>query len=150
VTFTYSSTSISTDLAKVRLRVGDVVEYTNEPLRNLTDEEIAYVLTIHTDLDDAAVRCLELLIAKLRQYVTWNQSGSSSNAGDQLDHAERTLKLLKGRALRGGEMTCYTGGISNSRNETTDEDTDYVQPFAKVGMDDNPGAATTEPLHGDD
>ena len=60
MTFTYSDTDLSTDLAKVRRIISDVDS--NEPI--FTDEEIAGFLTLETGVRRAAAMALETMASR--------------------------------------------------------------------------------------
>jgi hypothetical protein len=147
VTFTYSNTSISTDLAKTRLRIGDTVDRGD---KSLTDEEIQVVLDDFSNLDTAALRCAELLLARMRKYHDRSQSGVDESQSQEIEHLEKVIDMLQKRVSKGG-VSCYSGMISQDRLDDAADDSDYPQPSFAVGMDDKEGAGNESDLvNGDD
>lgn len=131
MTFTYSDTSVSTTLAKVRLRIGDTDS--TDPL--LTDEEIAVYTGDTTDINLCAVQCVEAILAKLARQIQHSGAGLSGSAQMKFDQYERLLERLKKAAGR-GRIQAFAGGVSDSRNDSLRNDTDFPQPQATVGRDD--------------
>lgn len=136
MTFTYDATDLSTDLAKVRLAIGDVVDFTADA-ESLTDEEIAVALAETSSLGLASVRAMEDLIAKMTRAVARGGGGVSSDQSRKFDQMNKHLGTLRRRAGK-GRMTCYAGGISKDRVEDTNDDEDFRKPAFRVGMDDYP------------
>ena len=120
--FTYSSTSISTDLAKVRLMLGDTDS--DDPL--LTDEEINYVLGRYDDVDRAAAECCRLVLAspKVARAIDRNGTGFSATRSQRFQHLKDLLDMLtsKARIITAATFT----GASVSAQETRESDSDYV------------------------
>jgi len=132
--FTYD---ISTNRGKVRLSIGDTVDKTDDD-ESLTDAEVDYALELTSDVAAAAVRAAEFLLGKLRNKIDSSASGITASQSQKVTQLETLLARLEARAARGG-MTVYAGGISDSRRQTNQQDTDYPQPSFSVGQDDYPG-----------
>lgn len=128
--FTYDAT-LSTNLAKVRLEIGDTVQQDY----SLTDAEITLALTDNTYVLPAAVRAMEWFMARLMTYIAQSGGGISESFNQKYEQCERQYERLVKRAAKGG-MYVYAGGIEQDRIDTADEDDDYPQPDFKVGMDD--------------
>lgn len=79
MTFTYSSTSIATDLAKVRLEIQDVTS--TSPL--FTDEEINSFLDSEGSVLGAAARAAEVVSRKYAHDFNWKADG------DEVDRVAR-------------------------------------------------------------
>lgn len=133
MTFTYDNTDLSTDLAKIRSAIGDVVEH---PDYSLTDEEINARLTEYPDRHVAAVACQEDRISRALLHPSSSVHGIQRNA--IVDALERHLKTLKKRAGK-GKLHSYFGGISKARKSTLESDTDFTRPSFEVGRDDFAG-----------
>jgi hypothetical protein len=136
VTFTYDSTNLTSDLAKVRSSIGDVVDMGVDG-GSLTDEEINRHISAMDSLELAAVRAQEDRIARLAIVVDRSAAGVNSAQGQKLLGMEKHLKILMKRAGK-GRMTCYAGDISTDRLNDAKDDTDFPQPSFEVGMDDKP------------
>lgn len=134
MTWTYDSSDLSSDLAKVRLYIGDTQDLTSDD-ESLTDEEIQIALDETSDTHQAAVRAMEYLIAKLRRVVTRSASGMNSSQGDKLRQALDTYKILLKRAGK-GQIHAYGGMMDQDRLDDADDDDDFPQPDFKIGMDD--------------
>lgn len=133
MTWTYSDTDLSTDLAKVRLKIGDVD--TNDQL--LTDEEIAYVLANYTGLDLAAVECLKIILAapEAARAVDRSGTGFSATRSQRFQHLRDLLAELQAKASTSASPSLM--GTSQSEQDSLDADTDYIQPSFIRGLHDN-------------
>jgi hypothetical protein len=131
MTWTYSNTSLSTDLAKVRLYIGD----TNTAWQLLTDEEIAVATTLETNLFLAASMCCEFILAKLARDNDDSKLGISVSRSQLTEHYRGLRDSLALRASRGVEV--YWGGGSIDERDTIAEDEDFPQAGFTRGMDDN-------------
>ena len=135
MSFTYE---ISTDRGKVRLAIGDVIDMTTDN-ESLSDAEVDYALSLSSDLDAAALRCCEWLVARLRHKIGSTAGGVSSNQREKIDGLE-TLRAILEKRIGKGRVTAYFGGISEARVDSTASDTDFAEPRFKVGMDDLEGS----------
>lgn len=133
MTFTYSSSSIATDLAKVRLTIGDTDS--NSPL--LTDEEINYFLGEKDDIVLAACDCVRAIIAKLARDVDRSNLGMSASRSQKQQHYQDLLGRLEAQAMSaGGEL--FVGGTSLAEKESLEEDDDFEGSAFSRDRDDNP------------
>jgi hypothetical protein len=137
VSFTYSGSSVSTDLAKVRLAIGDTVDYTTDD-ESLTDEEIQVSLDATTSVAQAAILALEHLIGKLRRKVDRSVASVNSSQGQKLTAALDLLKILRRRGALGQELVACAGGLSIDRADDAAADDDYPEAAFSVGGDDMP------------
>lgn len=119
MTFTYSSSSISTDLAKVRLAIGD----TDSNTALLTDEEINYYLDRKGDVTLAAIDCVKAILAKLARDVDRNNLGMSATRSQKTQHYRDLLKDLQAEQRTVAEL--FVGGTSIAERESIDEDDDF-------------------------
>lgn len=131
MTWTYDSTDLSTNLAKVRVGLDDD---TNDQL--LTDEEINYILGLTSSIAQARVRSIETILAKIARRIDRNQSGVSASRAQMTQHYRDLLKIEKSRALS-GNLNAYGGGLSQSRIDSAIEDSDFPQPEFRVDMGEN-------------
>lgn len=151
MTWTYSSTSISTDLAKVRLLVGDT--NTNDQL--LTDEEVAYFQTLDTDLRLVAARCCDAIVAKLSRNIDRSNLGMSATRSQSIQHYMDLADRLRKEARSAGANPIAApdnfGGPSQADVDGYNEDTDRGPLFYR-GMNDTPGVSSAVPFggYGDD
>ena len=135
MTFTYSSTDLSTTLAQVRRLIGD----TSSSDAQLTDEEIDFFTDNTPSQYYAAASCAEAIAAGYARRV----SKTVGPLSIQLTDRQTTYLTLAGRlrqqaAVVGG-ITPYAGGISVDDKETVASDTDRFPPLFSKGMEDAPG-----------
>ena len=97
MTFTYSSTSLATDLAKVRREIGDV----NSADALLTDEEIQYALDTEGSVVLAAARAAEMIAATFARDFDWEADGTRVQKQARAAHYTTMAALLRRRALGG-------------------------------------------------
>ena len=134
MTWTYSGTDLSSDLAKVRLDIGD----TNTHDQGLTDEEINSFLARY-QLAGATLRSAQALYAKWVRDVDRSNLGMSASRSQKLQHLLDLISDLKTRASR--RAVPFVGGASQSSKDTVKEDLDYPQnsfergQFTKVRLD---------------
>lgn len=94
MTFTYSSTSITTDLAKVRLEIGDTDS--TDPL--FTDEEIAVFLAAEVTVLKAAARACEVQSRKYARDFNWDADGDKVDRTSRAKHYADLAVALRRRA----------------------------------------------------
>lgn len=129
MTWTYDSTDLSTDLAKVRLDIGD----TNTYDQGLTDEEINRYLNVY-DLAGATLRAAQALYAKWVRDVDRSNLGMSASRSQKLQHLRDLIDYLKARV--GRRASPFVGGVSASSKESLEDDTDLVDSRTKRGQFD--------------
>jgi len=127
MTWTYDP-SISTDRDKVRLLIGD----TDTSDQQLSDEEIAYLLTANGSVGLAGAEACEALAAKYARQVD-TKNGVLSVAASQrykayVDKA-RSLRELETRYCE-----VFAGGLSIDAKDSLADDDDLVQPRFRRGM----------------
>lgn len=138
MTWTYGGDPSANDRDNIRFLVGDTD--TND--QQVTDEEIAAVLTEQATALYAAARVSEAIAAKYARKVdTSNTGGLRVGLSKLYDHYMALAKELRSRAGREAALgaTISVGGSSVDANEDLDTDTDLTQPSFKVGMDDYSG-----------
>jgi len=132
VTFTYSSTSISTDLAKVRTLVGDT--NSNDPL--LTDEQINFFLAETADIYLAAANAVRRgILPQLARRIDRTGTGFSATRSQMSQHYRDLAADLESKAYLGLEVTF--GGTSTSDADNLESDTDFIQPTFQSGQHRN-------------
>lgn len=145
MTWTYSSTSIGTDLAKIRLTLGDT--NSNDPL--LTDEEIAYYQTLDTDLRLVAARCCDAIVGKLARNIDRSNLGMSAQRSQVVQHyldlADRLRKEARNSAASPTTAPEDAGAPDQSYADDL-QSSDRPNLFYR-GMNDNPGSGSGD---GDD
>jgi hypothetical protein len=133
LTFTYSSSSISTNLAKVRLRLGDT--NSDDPL--LTDEEINYFLDVaEDDIPTAALKSCRAIVAKFARTVNDSAGGINSSKTSKFQQYRDLLAELEEEVRASGTATPHVGGISIEREDEADSDTDFRPQAFAIGMHD--------------
>lgn len=143
MTWTYGGDPAANDRDKVRFLIGDTD--TND--QQVSDEEIAYLLTSEGSVPGAAVAAVQALIAKFSRLVDKSVGDLSISYSQRVGQYEKLLRqLVQRRALRTG--TPYAGGISESDKDTVEADTDRVRPEFYKGQFSHPGA--TDPAEDDE
>ena len=140
MTWTYDPTDLSTSRAQVRFRCGDT--NTNEQL--LTDEEIAYILSVQDAILLAAAQACDAIWAKLSRETDRSNLGMSSSRSQQVQHYKDLAKQLRDehKATEGDRAPVVGGtftGISKNERDSLRQDTDYIRPRAETDLWDNPG-----------
>mgnify|MGYP003124347246 CR=1 FL=1 len=129
------SESLSTNLDKVRLKLGDTD--TNDQI--LQNETINALLAEHNDdVDLATISCCRAIIAKFNRTIDRNAAGMTANRSIIVDNYRELLSELL-RANRGNAGARYSGSFSRDRQEIIEDDSDFMLPFARSGEWDYPG-----------
>lgn len=134
----YSGNPAVSDKDAVRFWIED----TTAPFA-LTDEEIAYVLTIYPTPMAAAAACARALAAKYAKLV-------DKEVGDlKLKYSQRGAAYLalaeriEAQAGLVGLMP-YAGGISIADMQAVDQNSDRPVPPIRIGQFDNPEAGSVD------
>jgi len=133
VTWTYTP-DFTTTRDQVRFLAGD----TDTTDQLVTDEEVAFAYAQEGSTRGAAALLLEGLAKKFARKCD-SSVGDLSKSYSQMSKAfgEQAKAMRRSSAVYGIPVA---GGISISRVETVDEDTDRVTPAFRRGMLDNPTA----------
>lgn len=131
MTFTYTGLDFSTDLAQVRLLIGDTVSP-----GDLTDEEIAYFLTTYTTVGGAALAAVRGLIANFASVVDKAVGDLKISASQKFKHYMALLPVVEAAASATDPLEMYSGGIQVSEEIADDADTSITKPRFKIGMHD--------------
>lgn len=135
MTWTYSSTDLSTSLAQVRLLIGDTD--TND--QQMTDEEIAFYTSNAAGVYYAAAGACEALAAQYARRADKTVGQTSVAASQRQKHYHDLAASLRHRALTATTLVPYAGGISDTDKTAVEQDTDRVKPQFVLGWDDNEG-----------
>jgi hypothetical protein len=130
MTWTYNSASIGTDLAKVRLQIGDTD--TND--QQLTDEEIQFFIDTEQTIYMAAYRCALALVAEYARKVDKEMGDLKLLAAQRHRHYLRLAEQLIKKHIPGIPSA---GGVYQTEKDTLTDNTNWVQPFFKRGMMEN-------------
>jgi hypothetical protein len=135
VTWTYSPTSITTDLAKVRLQIGD----TDTDDQLLSDEEINYVLGRYAGVDRASYECAKILLAQPEAARAFDRTGTgfSATRSQRFQHLKDIVDQWKAGASLKAQPSLT--GMSKSEKTSLEADTDYVPAAFERGLHDNDG-----------
>ena len=133
MTWTYSSSDISTDLAKVRLRLGD----TNTNKQQFTDEEIDYFLDVGGSVIRAAILLCKAAIAKYARDVDHSNQGISTSRSALVQHYKDLIEELEAESNMAAIPSAPS--LSQANRETYFADSDNVQPVFDVDTDTNNG-----------
>lgn len=139
MTTTYSGNPAASDRDAVRFWIED----TAEPFA-LSDEEIAYVLTIYPSPMGAAAACARALAAKYAKMV-------DKEVGDlKLKYSQRyTAYIALADRIEAQDgmigIMPYGAGISVADKLAVDLDSDRPAPPIRIGQFDNPEAGRLDP-----
>src|SRR3990167_6974976 len=135
MTWTYSSTDLSTDLAKVRLLIGD----TNTNDQQLTDEEIDFFTDNAASVYHAAAGGFESLPPQYARRVDKAIGQVSLQSSQRQKHYHDLASALRQRALTTVDLVPYAGGISAGDKTAVEQESDRTKPQFALGWDDNQG-----------
>ena len=138
MTWTYTSTDISLSRDKVRLTIGD----TDSGDQILQDEEIAYALTLSSDVRSASVYAAEFAAAKYTRLADKSMGDLSISYSQKADSYLELAGRLR-RSVATGALP-YFGGISISGKDSREADTDRVKPAFTVDMLDDTQIADSD------
>jgi len=122
MSWTYDPTDLTTDLAKVRLAIGDTLEV----VALLSDEEIAHLITVAGNWRSAAVLACDAVAAKLARDPNSRSALGLSSSQDAFDRYQRLRETLS--KASNSLATPTLTGASVSGKETLTSDSDAVQP----------------------
>jgi len=128
--WTYSDT-LATARDQLRLRIGDTD--TNDPL--LSDETLDALLTAKSnDVALTAVDSVRAIIAKLGREFDRSAVGVGGSRSQKVQHFHDLLsQLTKEARLSTGVVV---GGLSSSRKQTIESDSDFIRPSFRIGGGD--------------
>jgi hypothetical protein len=137
VTFTYQPGDPS-DLARVRLRIGDTDQFASADLR-LEDEEIRDLLLTEGGLFRAAAAAAEALAAKFARKAEGSQGPDRIVPSDRANHLRRIAAQLRSAAA----ASCIpsAGGISLAAKDRGASNPDHTEPAFRRGQLDHPNGA---------
>ena len=129
------STIASNTLFQVRRLIGDVLA--DDP--QIWDEEIAFFLTLRSNVYGAAAEACRSIAAQYSRKVNTTSPGSiSTEYGVQAEHYLTMARQMEQRSkLSGAGSLPYAGGMSISDKRNISLNTDRVQPSFNIGMTDN-------------
>lgn len=134
MTFSYSGDPSDSDRDNVRFTTGDTIS--TDVL--LTDEELDSILATNTSVKGASVVAVRRIIAIVARQVTKAVGDLKMNLSDRIKNYKILLSELQ-RSLVLSTGGPVAGGLSASRKETVEEDTDRVIPDFEKGQFDHPG-----------
>jgi len=138
MTWTFDEEDISTNLAKVRVTIGD----TDSDEELLSDEIINFRLTQASDnVKVAAIACVRDILAKLSRKTDRTGTGFSASRSQKFEQYSALLKELTGDATLVATAT-LTGGSISERENLRDDDDDYEYPAFYRGLHDNESGGT--------
>jgi len=114
----------------VRFLIGD----TDTSDQQLSDEEIAYLLTEYSAARRAALEAARSLQAKYARLCDQRTGDISISYSQRRDSYAALVRDLQ----RGMLGTPYAGGISQADKDSDEDDSDRVNPAFSVEMMDNP------------
>jgi hypothetical protein len=132
MTWTYDPTDLSTDIAKVRLYIGD----TNTNDQGLTDEEIQSFIDLGLSVDAATLRAAQALYGKWVRDVDRSNLGMSVSRSQKLQHLKDLIDgYLSPRVKR--RASPFVGGVSQDSKDALEDDSDFIQPSIRRGQFEN-------------
>jgi hypothetical protein len=133
VTWTFNEASITTNLARVRVAIGD----TNVNDQVLSDEIInAYLSDNGSDIRATSIACIrEGILPRFARKTDRSNLGISTTRSQLFQHYTDLLKMLESAA--GSTAAIFCGGISEVAKDAINSDADTVAPMFYRGQDDN-------------
>ncbi len=132
--WTYDPEDLSSDLNRVRLMVGD----TDADERQLSDEEVEYMLDTHSSVGVAAVHAARAIMARYARLVTKAVGDLRIAYSDRHGHYRELVDYLETLATADDPYQIYVGGQSFDEDRADLRDTDLPQGQFAVGMHDFP------------
>lgn len=124
MTWTYSGNPASSTRDAVRFEIGDTITGDQE----LSDEEIAYVLTQETNVKYASAACCDRIAAKYARKVEKSVGDLKLSMQQKFDQYMKLAERIRSRA--GSAPIPFAGGISLADKQNRELDTDRNQgPF---------------------
>jgi hypothetical protein len=136
--WTYDATDISSDLAKVRLLIGDTD--TND--QQFDDAEVNFFINQAGNVWGAAAQACEALASNYARRVDKAVGRTRLSASQRVKHYLDLAKKLKAQGTR--LAIPKAGGISIAEKQTQRDDSDRVGPSFHVGQFDNAKPARDE------
>lgn len=131
--WSYSGNPASSSKDAIRFLIGD----TRSDDSLVQDEEIAWALTQHSSIYAAAALVAESIASYFATQATSVIIGPiREDYGQRAKDYTAKAKDLRNKATERGTINFFCGGISVSDKETSEADTDLVQPIFKKEMDD--------------
>jgi len=142
VSFTFDATDISTDLARVRMNIGD----TDSANPLLTDEQINAILASNTDVNMASAAACDQIAASFARKVDVGALSGNWTASQLFDHYTKMADRLRrlgpgdvpgGSGNRGGGIV-VTGTLESDYDDAA-TDTTYAKGPFRLGQDRRQG-----------
>jgi len=142
MTWTYDPTDLSTDLAKVRLYIGD----TDTTDQLASDEEINAAIAATSDLYAAASMMCQAISAKFARQIDTSVESVSRKASQRSQQYNKMAKDYTTLSTQSGAGlgVPYVGGVSESEMDSVESDSDRVRPAFKRGKFNNPPEGTED------
>lgn len=121
MTWTWDATDLSTDLARVRMAVGDV----NSVEQLLSDEQIAAILADYPDWREASAEACAAIRAKLARTVDRSNQGISATRSQAMQHYLDLETTLRSKLTRSC-VPVHTGAASIDDKDNVNADSDKV------------------------
>jgi hypothetical protein len=126
-------TSILTDASKVRLLIGD----SDEADLLLSVDELAYILSVESNIYQAAIMACDAILAKLARYPDFQMGRTKESQSQMTAQFEAVRTRIQNAVTRGEQKSLYVGQIFEDEIDEDEADTDLIQPHFKVGIHDN-------------
>lgn len=130
MSFTYDSSSLSTELNRIRLEIGDTNE--DDPLLN--DAEITKIQAEYSNFYRRCSACCRLVSSKFARDVDY-AAGIVSEKSSQL--SKRYDDMAKRYAQLGAASYPWSTSVSEDDKDDIETDTSLVKPKFSKGMHDN-------------
>jgi hypothetical protein len=129
--FTWTGDPAASTIEQIRWEIDDI----DSDNPKFADSEIQYAYDQEHSIYKAAARLCEQLATKYADSVDRSLGPLRVALSQKMDFYSKRAKELRLRALVYAEP--YAGGISVSKEETFEEDSDLNQPYFETGMHDN-------------
>ena len=137
--WTYGGDPSANNRDAVRFLIGDTVTADQK----LSDSEIAYLLSAHSDnvFFSAAAAC-EAIASFYATALSKSVGSTSVSLGEKHSNYLTLAERLRNQ-VRQTPVAIYSGGATEDDKDTYREDDDIIQPFFSREMDDNEGETQT-------
>lgn len=134
MTWTYAGDPSISTLAALRFLIGDTITGDQQ----LSDEEINFISTSFTDKNLAAAELCEAIAAKYARLVDTTNGDLQLGASKKFDHYTTLSQKYRKKGNKLALM--WSGGRIITEKQTSEADTNLVQPSFRRDMDDFPGS----------
>lgn len=129
------TTSFTTTLSQIRMKIGDTGGPAGTDEVFLTDERINQIYDERPSILGASVECVRQILGDIARKTDVNAGSLNTSRSQLTTHYRDLLRDLEAQMAM--EAVPKLGGVSISRRDALLEDDDYEGPAFEIGMDEN-------------